>query len=571
MSTTIDVKKLKQMFINGAKFVSNEFEYINELNVFPVPDGDTGTNLKITIDGACDSIRVVEHADLLTLGKQFSRGLLMNARGNSGVIFSQIMKGFTINFKQGQSEIDIPQLIDSFAQATKVSYEAISTPVEGTILTVIRETSEALKKNVAEEHKSMEMIFELICKTAKESLLNTPNILPELKESGVVDSGGYGLCCFLNGMNDCLNKKDTNKISKTQIDEHQHQEHLVPKKSFIENLKDKNEGFGYCTEFIMILKSKISLEQKEKSDFEIKYFKKTMNKIGNSLAVVVDDDMVKVHIHTKRPYDVLREASYYGEFSKVKIENMTFQFLENNPGTILDTTTTTTTTKQKLSSTTKIIATIPSNEIAQIFKNDLRIEDIIITDIFGNPSISSFFKLIKNAKSSNIILVVNDSNIMLAAREAIKLTPKSIKIELLKADDIGSSYIACSEYDAGLNFKANLENIRNSLEYCSSAKISYSIKNTESNKIKIQKNEFIGIFKGKIIISNKKIQNVCKKMIDLVVGDVKRPKSAFVFYNKNAKQEDINFIRKYLNERHLLQVKTIFGGQKTYPFIVAVK
>lgn len=572
MNGTISVKKLKDMFINGAKFVSNEYEYINELNVFPVPDGDTGTNLKITIDGACESVKIIDHSDLFTLGKQFSRGLLMNARGNSGVIFSQIIKGFTSDFKEGQTEIDIEGLINAFALATKVAYESMTTPIEGTILTVIRETSESLKQLDNKKITNIQSLFEIICKNAKVSLQKTPEILPDLKEAGVVDSGGYGLCCFLNGMNACLNQTSEIISQKTHTKEEHAEGHIVDKKSFIENLRDKNEGFGYCTEFIMILKSKVTLEQKNKDDFDLSYFEKIMNKLGDSLAVVVDDNIVKLHIHTTRPYSVLEEASAFGEFSKIKIENMTLQFLQNNPGSTLESINETKyKVKRNLSKKVKIIATVPSNEIATIFNDTFNIENLIITDINGNPSISDFYKIINLTNSSNIIVIVDDSNIVLAAKEAIKLTSKLIKITLLKADDIGASYLACCEYDQGLDFRKNITNLSDMLEHCSSAKISYSIKNTELHGVKIKKGEFIGIFKHKILISSRSMQSTCKKVIDYIVRDVKHPKYAYVFYNKNVRSEDLKFVRKYLNEKHMLQVKILFGNQLLYPFFIAIK
>lgn len=570
MSATINLKNLKEMFINGAKFVSNEYEYINELNVFPVPDGDTGTNLKVTLDGACDSIKIIEHNDLFSLGKQFSRGLLMNARGNSGVIFSQIIKGFTSNFKEGQTELNIQELIESFALATKVAYESMSTPIEGTILTVIRETAEALKQIDIAKFNSIDLLFKYICEIAKKSLEKTPSILVELKEAGVVDSGGYGLCCFLNGMYDHITNNKNNNEKVVQVS--QKQTHLIERKSFIDNLKDRNEGFGYCTEFIMILKSKVSLRQGDKDDFVLPKFKKIMSKLGDSLAIVVDDNLVKVHIHTIWPYSVLERASVFGEFNKIKIENMTFQFLQNNPGSTLETIDEKKIKfKRNLSKITKIIATVPSNEISNLLKNDLKINNVIITDIIGNPSITDFYKIINSANSSNLIIIVDDSNIVLAAKEAIKLTPKFIKIELLNANDIGSSYLSCLEYDEGIDRDHNIKNMKEMLNHCSSAKISYSVKNTEMFGVKIKKGEYIGIFQKRILISNRSMINVCKKIIDHVVNDVKKPKISYVFYNKKAKNEDIKFIRKYLNEKHMLQVKIIFGNQDKFPFIIAIK
>jgi DAK2 domain fusion protein YloV len=325
---SIDAKLLKHMFINGASELAKHYAYIDELNVFPVPDGDTGTNMKITLEGAAAVIKDIEYTDLFQLGKQFSRGLLMNARGNSGVITSQIFKGLTGLFTEGQTEVDVPTFVDCFDNARKVAYAAVSNPIEGTILTVIRVTAEKLMEKKA-EFTSIDEVLEFAIKAAEEILSKTPDMLPELKEVGVVDSGGYGLCKILTGMNNALDIEMGKQVStKSEI--------VQPKKTLVSSFKDDNEGFGYCNEFIMTLGSKVDLKQKDKIKFDLTSFKEAMAKLGDCLVVVVDDQLVKVHVHSTKPYEILKFASQYGEFNKVKVENMTLQFLERNPGTTLE-------------------------------------------------------------------------------------------------------------------------------------------------------------------------------------------------------------------------------------------
>jgi DAK2 domain fusion protein YloV len=291
----LTVSKLKEMIDAGAKAVSAEYEYINELNVFPVPDGDTGTNMMITINGAFDSIKNIDFSDIQLLGKQFSRGLLMNARGNSGVIFSQIIKGFTANFKSGKGEIGMLDFIEAFTNAKNTAYNAVATPIEGTILTVIRVTAEQLNKH--KHFKSIEDIMELASKEARIVLSKTPQMLKELKEVGVVDSGGYGLCCFFDGMLNAL-KEQKNKNKSKEVTSKTKIEKIVARKSFIDSYDDNNVGFGYCCEFILSLQTRVSLKQPHKHKFDLGYFKKELSKIGDSSAVIVDDGIVKLHIHS---------------------------------------------------------------------------------------------------------------------------------------------------------------------------------------------------------------------------------------------------------------------------------
>ena len=283
----IDIEKFQQMLIGGAECISKNFEYIDQLNVFPVPDGDTGSNMKVTSEGGATAIKGKKFSDLLELGKVYSRALLMNARGNSGVIFSQIFKGFVSGFAAGATELSIADLVLAFENAKNRAYKALTSPIEGTILTVIRVTSEKIneKKNT---FKSIEELFEFALKESNDILLKTPDFLPDLKNAGVVDSGGCGLCKFLEGMNDVLLGKAVDALSN---------EYSLPKiqkKNIVENFEDNNEGFGYCCELIMSLGSKVALSQPDKQEFVESTFKKQFLEFGECLVVVVDDNIVNV-------------------------------------------------------------------------------------------------------------------------------------------------------------------------------------------------------------------------------------------------------------------------------------
>ncbi|MDR1234511.1 MAG: DAK2 domain-containing protein [Mycoplasmataceae bacterium] len=561
---TLNAAKLKQMFVAGAEAVASEYEYINELNVFPVPDGDTGTNMMITINGAVDTIRNIDYTDIFLLGKNFSRGLLMNARGNSGVIFSQIIKGFTSILKEGKNEIGVVDFVSAFSAAKNTAYAAVASPVEGTILTVIRVTAENLNKQ--RNFKSIEDVMKTACKEAQKILLQTPELLRELKEVGVVDSGGYGLCRFFDGMLLALGKNvELDTAKKIPLNK------IEAKRSFINGLEDSNVGFGYCCEFIMILKSRVSLKQSKKRDFDLASFKKELNSIGDSTAVVKEDDLVKVHIHTLTPYRLLEIGAKYGEFNKVKIENMTLQFLERNPGTTLEKIQDQIKAKRKLPSEVKIIATVPSATIAKLYKDKLNINHTINTEITGNPSIQEFLDKIREANTSNIIIVVDDSNILLAAREAATLTANEINIEIINAHNIAASYLACLSFDPIQDIGTNENNISEIVESTVVGKVSVSSKFVKYSHIEIKKKDFIGIIDKRIVVSGKNLTQLLQEFSDKLVDELRKPKVAYIIYGRDAQLRDIKSLKKYLTETHSLNVSLVNGDQQTYSLYIAIQ
>ena len=571
--TKLTIKQLKDMFIGGGISIANEFEYINQLNIFPVPDGDTGSNMKITTEGASNSIKNTNFSDLATLGKTYSRALLMNARGNSGVIFSQIMKGFVSSFKPQSNEITLKELNDAFTAAKEQAYKTLSSPIEGTILTVIRMTADGLHQKAA-SIKTIEDLFTEAVKISQEALSKTPEMLEQLKVANVVDSGGYGLCCFIQGMHDALVGKKaeskTNKVatqSTTKAD----------KTKFIDNINDNNEGFGYCCEFILAVGAKVEVHQRDKATFNVNELKKELSKVGNCLAVVVDEDIVRVHVHSIEPYRVLQIGSRFGEFNKVKVENMTLQFLENNPGTTLEELYNSQKKKngkkekENLETTPKIIVTVPTPELEKYFYDNLKVDNVINYKTNGNPSIQEFLSAFKKVHSKNIILIVDDSNAMLAAKQAIDLMGKKYTITPFVSNDIAVTYLACKVHNPSEKINVNLKRIAKTINTYY-AKVARASKEVQYSKIKIVPNDFIGIINKKIVISNKSPINVVKFVCDFIIHKKgkKAPKVIKIFTGEDVKVDDIHKINKYLSEKYSIKTEIIFTNQQIYSYHIVL-
>lgn len=561
---SLNAKTLKIMFNNGTKFIENNFEYIDQLNVFPVPDGDTGTNLKITTSGGYETIANLDTTDLSLLSKTFARGLLMNARGNSGVILSQIFKGFASAFKPEQKEASITDLIAAFKSATDFAYKSVATPIEGTILTVIRVVSEKLS-SASGRFQSIEDLFKFVHQEAKIILDKTPDFLVQLKQVGVVDSGGYGLTCFLEGMKKALldpdsveqnKKEDTNAPAQPNIN-----------KNFVDN----NEGFGYCTEFIMKLGSKVTVDQDDKEKFDEKEFKKRINQMGDSFVYVKDDDLVKVHVHVVRPYALLAFASRFGEFTRVKIENMTMQFLQKNKNTSLEKAEAVYKQSKEITSTPTVVATVPSEVMKTIYEREFGITNTLNCDEIGNPSIQQFYDLIKSAKSSNVVLITDNGNALMAAEQAIKLFPRNTtNVRLVPTKDIATAFLACLAFNPEIDLNDNVKGMFKMLKNAASGKISQSVKNLSYKRTHIKFGDYIAVNNKEIIANDKNISKVSRHLVDEIFDQVRKPKTAVIIYGKDATMEEVNNIAKYMNEKYLVKPIIVQGNQSTYHFYLGV-
>jgi DAK2 domain fusion protein YloV len=387
-------------------------------------------------------------------------------------------------------------------------------------------------------------------------------MLPALKEVGVVDSGGYGLMRFFSGMNEKIHGAMATPVKKSPKS--------PVKKKFIDNFNDDNEGFGYCNEFIMTIGQKVVLGQANKLPFDFSKFKSGLEKLGDSAVVVQDGNLIKVHIHTAYPHTILQYAQQFGEFNKIKVENMTNQFLEKNPGTTLESISLKKKEKEvKISIETKVIATVSSKDLIEIYKNDFNITHVIDTSINGNPSIQEFLDQIKAANSKNIIIVTDDSNVILAAKQAIELNDK-VNFELIAAKDAASSYLACLAFNPNGDLYKNAKNMRNEISYIGVGKISKSVKPVKYSHINVKKDDYIGIVSKKIISSNTNFKTVCEQTINATKNEIRKAKEAFLFVGEELTQLELQHVKKYITEKLNLKLEVIESNQPVYKMYIAI-
>ncbi|WP_434340517.1 DAK2 domain-containing protein [Mycoplasmoides gallisepticum] len=572
-SDTLTTKQLQSMFIEGYNVIFNRYEYINNLNVFPVPDGDTGTNMKITTKGGVDAINDLEFNSLQSLGKVFATGLFMNACGNSGVIFSQIIKGFTKSLPDGD-EVGIKQLINSFKEAKEVAYSVIQSPVEGTILTVIRLTADQLVQK-QDEISSVEQLFELATEFAKDALKQTPKMLPALKSANVVDSGGFGLVSFLEGMLTELTK-DFSRLNNDK--------QFVNKKALSSKAEQElvEEGHGYCTEFLLKLGLKAKDDQ-TKIKFNEEKFKKEISKDVESLVLINDKEegIVKLHAHTLTPDLVLKHAQAYGEFLKVKIENMNKQVTErkqddSNLGQLankpIDLLMDIDLSKIKdFKTETAIIATVPSRVLGKMIVQNYDVDQFIDTSATGNPTIKDFVKNIYSVKSKNVIIVVDDTNLLLSAKEAIALLKKHINCELISCQNFIEALSAISGYMRSDSLKSNVKVLHKIIKSTGSAFISTSVKNIKYPHLQVHKGDYIGVMKKKIIVSDSDIYKCLLDTVAQLIDEVKKPELVLIIYGKNTSSSEVRTIVKLISEKFGIYCEAINGSQKLYQYYIGVQ
>lgn len=566
----INIETLIHMFKIGSQQIANNFEYINELNVFPVPDGDTGTNMRITINGAIETIDNKSFNSLAELGKTFSKGMLMNARGNSGVIFSQIIKGFTKSFPSDKIELNIKDLIKAFKEATEIAYKSVVQPVEGTILTVIRCVSEELDKK-QEEFQTIEEVFKLVNTVAKKTLDLTPSMLPDLKIAGVVDSGGFGLVEFLKGMELAILGKD----SSNDTSDLNHLKINSPK-LLGNDVHLKEEGHGYCTEFLLRLGMKAE-ENQQKSKFSEVKLNKEINKFVNSIVLVsdLDEGIVKLHAHTLEPDKLLRAGLAYGEFIKVKVENMNLQVHERNTSSDVNEQSQLNTheiiNEKNLKNEVKVVATAPSRILGKLIKESYGVYDYIDTNESGNPSIGQFVELIKSCNSKNVIIAIDDTNILLAAKEAAKQVKKFINCEII----VGKNFIECmsaiSAFLPDENIRNNLKTMTRVMKNTGSACISTSVKTIRYPHIMVHKNDYISVVDKKIVAAEISVLDCVIKTMKILVKKIKKPELVIIVYGNGIPIREVRQLEKTISEKFGLYCESVNGGQKVYNYLIGIQ
>ncbi|MDD6226633.1 MAG: DAK2 domain-containing protein [Bacilli bacterium] len=552
----IDGIILKQMIISGANNLYNCYQEVDALNVFPVPDGDTGTNMNLTMSSGLKEVANKNDKSIYEIAKAFSRGLLMGARGNSGVILSQIFRGFSQGLK-GKESVDALELADAFMVGREVAYKAVMRPVEGTILTVIRESATALADYVKSD-MSITDAMDYLYKEAKASLKRTPDLLPVLKEVGVVDSGGAGLCKILEGFLKALKNEIVEKNMPEVLDADQ------PLEQGAAQAKLEHQEFGYCTEFILRLPPEDKLGGKK--TFIESRFKAILNAHGNSIVEVRDEDLVKVHIHTMVPGNIISFAQQYGEFVKLKIENMSEQhseLIEEN-----------TKEEPKLEVKEKkkygLISVCAGKGIEEIFKSQ-RVDYLVSGGQTMNPATEDFVKAIKEVNAENVFIFPNNSNIIMAATQA-KDVVEGVNVIVIPTKTIPQGIVASMMFNPIVEAEENEAEMNEALANVKTGQVTYSIKDTSVDGVEVKKDEFMSIVEKKIISCNPSKVEAAKKVVEGMVDAFSSIITVLV--GEDVTKEEKEELSAALNASYAedgIEIEVKDGLQPVYSFIISVE
>lgn len=541
---TINGKEWKAALISGANAMSNNKSRIDGMNVFPVPDGDTGSNMAATIEYAISEItKLPANATVGEVAAKFARGMLLGARGNSGVILSQIFKGIAVGF-ENKKEIKAEDIINALKQAKSFAYKSVMKPVEGTMLTVIRIISEKMKTH-AKITMSIEDIFALMIKFGREACDYTPELLPILKEVGVTDSGGEGFFTIIDGIYKHL------QGNSIQIN----QQASAPVGDFIFNGQEDFAGeYGYCTEFIVNLKSP--------KGFKKDRFQAALEKMGNSIVIVMDEDILKVHLHTLNPGSTLTFAQKFGEFMKIKSENMTLQANETSLARQKQNPSPNKSKNDKLA--IGVISCNTGPGIIMEMKN-LGTDFIIASGQSANPSASDFIEAIKKLNTNKIILLPNNSNIIMAAQQAASISDKEVLVIPSKTQMEGIA--AIMNFDREMTLQDNKESMNEGINSVKTGQVTKAARSTKINGVSVKKDEYLAIAGKKILKSHKTKTkaaiDICKKLID------DDSEIVTIYYGDDSSLVDAEEISNFIEANYAVDVEIKEGKQPIYNFLIA--
>jgi len=549
---SITPNTLKRILLSGANNLYNHYHEIDALNVFPVPDGDTGINMALTLTSGANEITNLENGSCYEIAKTFSRGLLMGARGNSGVITSQIFRGVANYLESLEGELNAVELAKAFKEGSCVAYKAVMTPVEGTILTVIRESTDSLCREVS-EYTSIEKMFNMFLTFANDSLTRTPELLPILKEVGVVDSGGSGLVRIIEGMY-FASKDDFVERNESKSNDNPQQAAAS---------KMDSDEFGYCTEFIMALGP-----DSVKKPFDQSSFSNWLSNNGTSLVVVKDDDIVKVHVHTLTPGHVINFAQEYGEFLKIKIENMTEQHhaLENGAKVEPHVDMVNAEPKKEYA----IITVCNGDGLEKYFK-EIGADYVISGGQTMNPSSEDFVNAIKQCNAKNVYILPNNSNILMAATQACDIASNDeINAFVIPTKTIPQGIVAILSFVPDDNAANNFKNMKASLKTVKSGEVTFAIRNCEIKGVKIKKDDFIGIYEKDIVCGTKDKFECFKTLVDNMVDSDSYLLT--VILGEDVSREQFAQIKKEIENKYQdLNIEIKQGNQPVYSFIVGLE
>ena len=536
---TLNGQTLKQLLISGSNNLYNHYPEVDALNVFPVPDGDTGMNMNLTLTSGSKEIQNRSDENAYEISKVFSRGLLMGARGNSGVITSQIFRGFSKGL-DGLEEVNALAFSAAFQKGVEVAYKAVVNPVEGTILTVIRESSQFLADNV-KDNMSIEKCLDLMLQEARESLKRTPELLPVLKEAGVVDSGGTGLIRILEGMRIAAGGDFVERSQATATE--------------AQNSTEEGEEEGYLLEFVLKL-------IKEKKAFNENRFSNLLSTNGDDLVVNVKDECVKVHIRVLNPGDILNYAQQFGEFLKLKLVNLKvgesaeeLDFKEEEEA------------KEK---TEYAMISVSAGQGIEDFLKEIGISVVVKGGQTMNPSSEDFVSAIKKANAHNVFIFPNNSNIVMAASQACDMVEDAdTNVYVIPSKTIPQGISSAIMFNPEADPEENFRSMKAALKNVKSGEVTFAIRDTEIGGVKVKKDDFIGIFEKDIVVDNpnklETLMTLLEKMIDEDSSIIT------ILVGQDVNDEEMNQVSEMIGEKFSdLDLDIRKGDQPVYSFLIGV-
>ncbi|MBD1380006.1 DAK2 domain-containing protein [Metabacillus arenae] len=551
--TTLDGKRFAEMILQGASHLSNNAKIVDALNVFPVPDGDTGTNMNLSMSSGAKEVKqhVTDHIG--KVGTALSKGLLMGARGNSGVILSQLFRGFSksIESKKG---IDSKGFADALQAGVDTAYKAVMKPVEGTILTVAKDSAKAAV-SAAKNEKDIIKVMEVVVKEAKASLNRTPELLPVLKEVGVVDSGGQGLLFVFEGFlaelkGEKLSETKANLPSMSELVSAEHHKNIQS------HINTEDIEFGYCTEFMVCF-------EEGKETFNEQRFREDLSEYGDSLLVIADEEIAKVHIHAEYPGEVLSYGQKYGNLINMKIDNMRQQH-SNIVGEA---------SSQEKQSVKKekqqygIVTVTMGKGIADLFRS-IGAHSVIEGGQTMNPSTEDIVQAIKDVHAENIIILPNNSNIVMAAQQAASVVDENVFVIPSKTVPQGMS--ALLAFNPETSPEENEHTMKEALRHVKTGQITYAVRDTNIDGIDIGKDDFMGIANGKIVTKDKNQLEAAKKLLEKLVTE--DDEILTILQGQDAKDDEVDSLESFIEEKFPdIEVEVHNGEQPLYAYIFAIE
>lgn len=550
----IDGHVLAELFKQGGANLTKHAKLVDSLNVFPVPDGDTGTNMNLTITSGVKEVRQQNFRSAGHVAKAFSKGLLMGARGNSGVILSQIFRGFARGLED-KEEVGVAEMVTAFEQGVATAYKAVMKPVEGTILTVAKDAAKAASAYKGAD--DLVALMEEVVKAAKISLKHTPELLPVLKEVGVVDSGGQGLVFIYEGFLAALKGEtiDDSSQEKPSMDDLIKIEHL----HVHSHLATEDIEFGYCTEVMV----KFAHSKLAEHPYQEENFRSELSDLGDSLLVVSDEDLLKIHIHSETPGEVINRAQRFGDFVNIKVENMREQHTSLVEAAPIPTTPAPTTKKAPYG-----IVTVAMGEGVESLLKSIGATYVVQGGQTMNPSTQDFLHAINQANAEKVFLIPNNSNIIMTAEQAAQVSEQEVIV--IPSKNIPQGIAALLSFNMSSSQEINEKNMKKAMEQIKAGEVTYAVRDTVKDGVTIKKDDFMGIAEKTIVSSGPSLLEVTKQLLLEMLDE--DSELLTIIWGDTVTKEDVSDLLSFVDEEYVdMEVEVHEGKQPLYSYLLSVE